>query len=310
MARYLITGGTGFVGRSLARVLQAGGDEVVLATRGRHQDGGLQSWIEYDLRDRSTIANIIEARPDGVFHLAWSTTPGSAESDPASDVQINLAGTLALFQELSKNMPVPVVFVSSGGTVYGIAETLPITEGHPLRPIGIYGITKATTEQYALNFRERTKLDIRIARLANPFGAHQSVAKLQGAASIFARKIIHREPITIWGDGSIVRDYVDVEDASAALSAIMRLSLGAAKADPIYNIGSGEGLSLRTLIEEISAYSSIAPDVSYTAERSFDIPANVLSINKIAKATGWKPRPVREALRDMTAAMLRSGSHD
>ena len=310
MARYLITGGTGFVGRSLARVLQAGGDEVIFATRGRHQDAKLHSWVEYDLRDRSTIANIIEARPHGVFHLAWSTTPGSAESDPASDVHINLAGTLALFQELSKTMPVPVVFISSGGTVYGVADTLPIVESHPLRPIGIYGITKATTEQYALNFRERTNLDVRIARLSNPFGAHQSAAKLQGAASIFARKIILREPITIWGDGTIVRDYVDVDDASAALAAIMRMPSDMTEADPIFNIGSGEGLSLNALLDAVSSVSSIKPNVSYTAHRSFDIPANVLSVDRIRNATGWKPRSVREALRNMTIAMMRSGSND
>lgn len=310
MPRYLITGGTGFVGRSLARVLQADGDEVILATRGRHQDGDVHGWVEYDLRDRSTIGNILEARPDGVFHLAWSTTPGSAESDPASDVQINLAGTLALFQELSKNMPVPVVFVSSGGTVYGIAETLPVPEEHPLRPIGIYGITKATTEQYALNLRKRANLDIRIARLSNPFGAHQSVAKLQGAASIFARKIIHREPITIWGDGSVVRDYVDVDDASSALAAIMRMPRVAAAASPIYNVGSGEGLTLRSLVETISQISSILPMISYTSQRSFDIPENVLSISRITKETGWKPRSVRQALEAMTLDMLRSRSVD
>ncbi|MGV1867586.1 MULTISPECIES: NAD-dependent epimerase/dehydratase family protein [unclassified Rhizobium] len=306
MARYLITGGTGFVGRSLARVLQAAGDEVVLATRGRHQDGDLHNWVEYDLRDRSTIANIIEARPDGVFHLAWSTTPGTAESDSASDVQINLAGTVALFQELSKNMPVPVVFVSSGGTVYGVADTLPITEDQPLRPIGIYGLTKATTEQYAMHFRARTRLDVRIARLSNPFGAHQSAAKLQGAASIFARKIIHREPVTIWGDGSTVRDYVDVNDASDALAAIMRIPFDASETHPIYNIGSGEGLSLRHLLETISLITSIAPNVSYTSQRSFDIPENVLSIGKLNNKTGWKPRSVRQGLEEMMLAMLRS----
>ncbi|PDS33802.1 NAD-dependent epimerase/dehydratase family protein [Rhizobium anhuiense] len=308
MARYLITGGTGFVGRSLARILQAAGDEVILATRGRHQDGDLHHWIEYDLRDRSTIANIIEARPDGVFHLAWSTTPGSAESDPASDVQINLAGTLALFQELSKSMPVPVVFVSSGGTVYGVADTLPIPEEHPLRPIGIYGITKATAEQYAQNFRARTNLDIRIARLSNPFGAYQSAAKLQGAASIFTRKIIHREPITIWGDGSIVRDYIDVDDASSALVAIMRMAPAPQGIKPIYNVGSGEGLSLRKLLETISQVSSILPTVNYTSQRSFDIPENVLSIDRICRDSDWRPRSVRQALEDMTITMLRSGN--
>lgn len=308
MARYIITGGSGFVGQSLAKRIQANGDEAIIATRGRNHENNRHSWIEYDLREVSTIAKIVEAKPDGIFHLAWSTTPGSAESDPASDAHINLAGTIALLQEIARKMPVPVVFVSSGGTVYGPADILPIPESHSLRPIGIYGLTKMATEQYAANFRRRFNLDIRVARLSNPFGANQSVAKLQGAASIFARKILLKEPISIWGDGSVVRDYIDVDDASTGLISIMSSPQIEFTTLPVFNLGSGEGLSLNNLLEIIGEAAGTQPQVTYAASRSFDIPANVLDITLIRNKTDWAPRETaRDAIRTMITRMQADG---
>ncbi|MGY3576846.1 NAD-dependent epimerase/dehydratase family protein [Bradyrhizobium sp. USDA 4504] len=304
MARYIITGGSGFVGQALAKAIRMDGDEVIIASRGRHHDGGGEGWIEYDLRDRATIANLIAARPDGIYHLAWSTTPSSAEADAAADVQTNLGGTVELFRELAEKLDVPVLFLSSGGTVYGVAEQLPIPETHPLRPIGLYGMTKASAENYAVYFRERHGLDIRIARLANPFGATQSMAKLQGAASIFARKILHQEPITIWGDGSVVRDYIDVDDAVSGMKAIMKLN--AAKAFPnALNIGSGEGTSLNQLIEIIGSAAGVIPRVSREAARAFDTPVNILDISTIRTVTGWHPRHSTSlALHNMISALM------
>jgi UDP-glucose 4-epimerase len=307
MARYVITGGSGFVGRALASAIRAGGDEPVIASRGRHADGGADDWIEYDLKDRATIANIIEARPAGIYHLAWSTTPGSAERDPASDVQTNLAGTVALFQEVSERLNIPLVFLSSGGTVYGPANTLPIPEDHPLNPISIYGMTKAAAETYACSFRLRHRLDARIARLSNPFGSTQSAAKLQGAASIFARKVIIGEPITIWGDGSVVRDYIHVDDAVLGLTAIMKLEREQSSSLPAFNIGSGEGSTLTELIEMIGTAAELTPKVSYSEPRSFDIPTNILDISKITATTGWRPRcGTKASIRMMVAALKAS----
>jgi UDP-glucose 4-epimerase len=301
MARYLVTGGTGFIGKALADVIRAEGHEVIIATRGRHKVSD-SDWVEYDLKDRATIANIIETKPDGIYHLAWSTTPSTAEADAASDIEANLAGTVALFQELlSRCVDVPVLFLSSGGTVYGVAEQLPIPESHALRPIGAYGMAKASSERYASLFRQQG-LDVRIARLANPFGSMQSSAKLQGAASIFARKIARSEPITIWGDGNAVRDYIRVEDAALALTKIMQLDVETFKSSVVFNVGSGEGLSLNELIDIIATAAEMRPEVSYEPRRSFDIPANTLDITKITSTTGWCPRQsTQNAIREMAS---------
>lgn len=299
MARYLITGGTGFVGKALALAIRAAGDEAIVASRGKHLLGDDSEWVEYDLRDHATIANIIQSKPDGIFHLAWSTTPGSAEIDPPSDVGINLVGTILLFEEISKNLKIPVVFSSSGGTVYGLAEGKPIPEDHKLDPISIYGLTKVAAETYAAAFRRTKGLDVRIARLSNPYGEAQSQAKLQGAATIFTRKILRGEKITIWGNGNVIRDYINVEDAATGLISIMNIGSKSAKSTVIYNIGSGYGVSLNDMINIIEKKSKKTANVIYEKARPFDIPYNVLDISKAKKDLNWKP------LYDINAGIAR-----
>ncbi|MDR3473969.1 MAG: NAD-dependent epimerase/dehydratase family protein [Devosia sp.] len=309
MARYIITGGSGFVGRSLSQRLRRDGHEVLVATRGRHKDDDEQHWIEYDMRDRATIANLLQAQADGIFHLAWSTSPATAESDPASDVQVNLVGTVDFFQAMTQSPETPIVFISSGGTVYGRVAELPIAEGHPLQPIGVYGATKAAAERYASIFRQNAGLDIRIARLSNPFGARQSAAKLQGAASIFTRKILAGDIINVWGDGRVIRDYVDVEDAADAIRAIMESAQTTNAQAPTYNVGSGEGITLIELLEIIADSTGIEPLVEFGEARAFDIPANILNIDKIRATLGWKPkRPMKEALVEMIRSMVETGA--
>jgi UDP-glucose 4-epimerase len=288
VAHYAITGGTGFLGQALASQLERSGHQVVIASRSR-PTGSTREWLHYDLDDLSTIDNLVCADVSGIFHLAWSTIPSTAQRNPAADVRTNLVGTVALFQALSSAPSVPLVFVSSGGTVYGHPECLPIPEMHPLRPINAYGVCKASAEHFAELFRLTHKIDVRIARLSNPFGEGQNLAKLQGAASVFATKILGRETISIWGDGETVRDYIDIDDAASGIAAVMHHQLSA-QPTPIYNVGSGEGLSLNSLVRIISEAAGRPAKVEYHPARSFDVSANVLDITKIASEIGWRPR--------------------
>ncbi len=290
MARYIVTGGTGFVGKALVRAIRSAGHEAVIASRGKHPSYDEDKWIEYDLRDLSTVANIIQAKPDGIYHLAWSSTPGLAEIDPANDIKTNLAGTTNLLESVASNLAIPLVFVSSGGTVYGRTGNTMVSEDVALAPISIYGMTKASTETYANLYREKKGLDVRIARLSNPYGEEQSAAKLQGAASIFAKKILNDEKIEIWGDGSVVRDYIHIEDAATGLMAIMLADKQDSDRPYIYNVGCGSGTRLIDLINSIEDRLQRRAHIRYENARPFDIPYNVLNVNKIEKELGWRAK--------------------
>ena len=303
MARYAITGGTGFLGQALARQLEGAGHQPVIASRSRPV-GSDREWLNYDLDDLSTAENLVCADVSGIFHLAWSTIPSTAQRNPAADVRTNLAGTVALFQALTSAPSLPVVFVSSGGTIYGHPECLPIPENHPLRPINAYGTCKASAEGFASMFRSTREIDVRIARVSNPFGGGQNLSKLQGAASVFAMKILSRETISIWGDGETIRDYIHVDDAASGIAAVMHHSASEQPSVPVYNVGSGEGLSLNSLVEIISDAAGRPARVEYQSARSFDVMANVLDISKIASEIGWRPRySSAEGLQRFIAAL-------
>lgn len=304
MAVYVVTGGYGFAGRALVEKLRADGHDIIVASRAKHHDVTNDNWIEYDLKDHSTIANISNARPDGIFHLAWSTNPATAELNPSSDISINLSGTIALLDHLAKTWNVPIVLVSSGGTVYGPTSPDPICETHARNPVSVYGMTKCAMELYAQQCRLLSALDIRIARVSNPFGSGQAPAKMQGAATIFARKIVRGEKIEIWGQGDVVRDYVDVEDVALGLAAIMNLPRENQVRDQIFNIGSGQGLSLLDLIGKLENAVGRKADLTFSEGRGFDIPVNILNVNKLMEATGWMPQNIDERLSVLVRTLL------
>ncbi len=310
MALYVVTGGYGFIGRALVSQLKSDGHRVVVASRAQSYDQGYVDvdWVEFSFKDRSTISNIIDIQPDGVFHLAWSSTPGMAESDPASDISTNLAGTVSLLEGLTCLPRLPIVLVSSGGAIYGRTEVERISETHPLNPISVYGMTKFAMERYALCCERMRALDIRIARISNPFGVQQAKARLQGAATIFARKIVRGEKIDVWGDGSVVRDYVDVEDVAAGLATIMSFDAAVLDGCPIFNVGSGQGLSLLGLIAHLQAVAGMEANLVFSERRVFDAPANVLDVRKLRNASDWRPRDVHDRLSSLISTLLENSS--
>jgi UDP-glucose 4-epimerase len=285
---YLVTGGTGFLGRALVDRLQNQGHVARVAGR---FPSGAGRFVACDLDSPVEAWRAAIEGCSGVFHLAWATVPSTANANPLADLQINVAGTLRLL-EASRLMPkIPILFVSSGGTVYGEAETLPLSEHHPLRPKTAYGVSKTASEHYALLYRRLWGLDTRIVRLSNPFGPGQDIRGRIGAASIFAARALAGERIEIWGDGSAIRDYVYVDDAISGLLAtvsVPRERFGGL--DPVVNIGSGRGVSLRELISLLTDLLGKPIEVLYQPARDFDVRANVLDITRARRLAGWSPK--------------------
>lgn len=279
MARHLVTGAAGFIGRHLVRALEQAGEAVT--PLGRAQAGDL-----FRL-DEAGLARLI-AGHDVVHHLAWSTIPQTSEADPAADLGDNIPLFVRVLRA-ARSEDARVVFASSGGTVYGRGTGASFREDDPLRPVGAHGAGKAAAELYA-RAALAAGADVRIARLANPYGAGQATSRMQGAASRFAAQALAGERIEIWGDGSVVRDYVHVADAVDGLVRLAAADRNALGPDPVVNLGSGVGTSLAELVVRIGEAVGRTAQVAHRRARAFDVPANVLDVARAAERLGWRPR--------------------
>jgi UDP-glucose 4-epimerase len=170
--------------------------------------------------------------------------------------------------------------------VYGTPQRIPISEDHPTDPISSYGITKLTIEKYLKLYRELHGLEYCVLRLANPYGEGQRTDRGQGAVAVFLDRVAGGMPIEIWGDGSVVRDYIYVGDVVEAMTAA---AFGDAPSR-LYNIGSGQGTSLLELVDAIGAVTGRKPSIDFKPSRPFDVPASVLDISRARRELGWQPR--------------------
>lgn len=282
-----MTGATGFIGKALEMRLRAEGYSVRRAVQ---YDSAHPDEIKCSLDDNADLWSKALDGVDGVFHLAWSTVPKTANNAPISDATTNLLGTISLLEAMRCGRRIPLIFASSGGTVYGTPESTPIPESHPLRPGGVYGATKVAAENYMMAYRRQFGIDARILRLSNPFGPGQNVEGQLGAATVFAWRALLDKPIEIWGDGSIIRDYVFINDCISALIATMKAPASKfAKIDPIFNVGSGQGVSLIDIIEIIGKTLERNVEINFQPARRFDIPVNILDITLAKRMLNWSP---------------------
>jgi UDP-glucose 4-epimerase len=225
-----------------------------------------------------------------IHHYAWASIPASANENPALDLDANVMPTLGLLEAMrrkGKNAPV-LLFSSSGGTVYGRLRRAPVDEDHPLNPITAYGAGKAAAEMYINIYRHLYGLDCRIARLANPFGAGQDLSKGLGAVTTFLHRALTNQQIVIWGDGEVVRDYIHIADAASGLATLAVAP--ASGGSWLFNIGSGQGVSLNAIVTELEAHLGRRLDVRREPGRAFDVPVSVLDIARMRETLGWAPR--------------------
>lgn len=244
------------------------------------------SWERVELASADWDA--LFANVDVVHHYAWTSIPASANSNPLGDLSSNVAATITLLDSLYRKGSGRILFASSGGTVYGKVKEIPINEDHSLSPITAYGAGKVAAEIYLGLYRSLHNVDCRIARISNPFGAGQDISKGQGAATKFLHHALTGEEIVIWGDGTVVRDYVHVSDvADALVSLALKEDLGE---EYVFNIGSGQGTSLNEIIFELERALGRELDVRCEAARPFDVPVNVLDITRAREKLHWQPR--------------------
>ena len=284
--RALVLGGCGFIGSHLVDALQVAGHTVSVFDRAgeryRHPVPGVDYMVG-DFADKMALAEALSGK-DVVFHLVSTTFPGTANMDPKADVTGNLISTLNLIEMMNSIGIRRLVYLSSGGTVYGPTPSHPIPEDHPMNPISSYGIVKVAIERYLEMFRASHGLQPISIRAANPFGPRQGHTGVQGVISTFMRRMRDGQRIEIWGTGHVVRDYLYVSDLAA-------LCVAAAESDlcGAVNAGSGEGRSLLELIDALANVSGqvIVPD--FMPSRKIDVPYSVLDIAKAREMLCWQP---------------------
>jgi UDP-glucose 4-epimerase len=284
--RALVIGGNGFIGSSLVQALRARGVDVAVLDPGRPRadmDWSGIGFIAGSLADAAVTTHALEG-VDVVFHLAGTTVPGTSNLDPVADVQGNLVATLGLLGAMRATGVRRIVYFSSGGTVYGNPSVSPVPESHPLHPISSYGVVKVAIENYLRMYQQLGDLDPVILRPSNPYGPRQSTAGVQGAVAAFLGLAARGEPVRIWGDGEVVRDYLYIDDLVA-----LAATAGLSRETGVFNVGSGEGHSLNALVGVVSRVIGRPLPVEYLPGRPFDVRRVVLDIHAAKAAFGWSP---------------------
>ncbi|PBB98420.1 NAD-dependent epimerase [Mesorhizobium sp. WSM3862] len=290
--RCLVLGGRGFIGSHLVDALLTRGYAVRclyrphgVALRERRLAHPNLEILEGDFSNSADVARALQDC-DLCFHLISTTLPKSSNSDPMFDIESNVVGTVRLLTQAVQCGLKKIIFVSSGGTVYGVPQQIPILETHPTDPIVPYGITKLTIEKYLHLFHVLHGLDYTVLRLANPYGDGQRLNASQGAIAVFLRKVLRGEVVEIWGDGSVVRDYIYIDDVVSALLA----AIGDTGGERVFNIGSGQGHSLNEVLDAIEAATGQSARRIYMPGRAFDVAVSVLSIAKASQVLNWRPK--------------------
>ena len=284
--KVLVLGGCGFIGSHVVDALLAKGQSVRVFDRAPERFRPALRGVDYRLGNFSDRMALIDALSgvDAVMHLVSTTFPGTADLDPKTDVIDNLAGTISLLDCMVSLGLSRILFLSSGGTVYGIPDAVPIPETHPLRPISSYGIVKVAIESY-LDMYSRTRgLSPIIIRASNPYGPRQGHRGVQGVITTFLSRVLADEQIEIWGDGSVVRDYLHVSDlASLCATAICSKHVGP------YNAGSGAGTSINGVLAVLRQVTGKPINPVYKPGRALDVPRSVLDISKARQDFDWLP---------------------
>ncbi|PYB87063.1 NAD-dependent epimerase [Pseudomonas koreensis] len=286
-SRCVVLGASGFIGSRLCERLGVKYSNVKAFGRNRMYEDAFKTckWIEGDFADPNQIANAI-GDCDTVIHLVNASTPASANINRVADLQANVVSTLNLLDACVNSGVKKIIFLSSGGTVYGVPSIIPTPEAAENNPITAYGVSKLTIEKYLSLYHHLYNLDYCVLRVANPYGPYQTNKKNQGVISAFFQHAIHDEPIDVWGDGTVVRDYVFIDDVVDAID----LAISNNSAYKIFNIGSGAGISINEIISTLEQTVGKSIAVNYLPSRNMDVPISVLDINRAKAHLGWSPK--------------------
>jgi UDP-glucose 4-epimerase len=299
----IVVGGRGFIGRHLTALCARVGQEIWVVSRttaAAPRDSIHACTFDYLLSNEGSRA--IE-KATAVVYLATRSVPSTFAAEPWLEVRENVEPASRCFYRIGEvNPAAKVVLISSGGTIYGRVDHVPVAEDRPPAPISSYGLGKLMVES-SLEFCGRaTGLAYNILRLSNPVGVHQT-DELQGIVPIALRAVRDRSTFKVFGDGSNVRDYLDADDAARAILAACE---DRAHRAHVWNVGSSVGHSINEVISIVQSVTGRQLDVEHLPARSIDVPTIVLDSGRINAALHRKAeRTLRETCAEIWSAWTR-----
>ena len=291
MSKALVFGGNGFIGSHLVDALvNLDWDVTVFDLNGRRYDSVSPTvdFIQGDLNNSifNVEALIEKMSADIVFHLAWSTIHETSFQNPITDLVTNLTPSINIMQACAK-LSRKLIFLSSGGAVYGSTKQKYISETHPVNPISPYGIGKLAVEKYLEMYHYLYGLNYAVVRPSVPFGPRQDYLKRQGAVTVFLYRVSQELPVTIWGDGNSTRDYFYITDL---VDAILRCAQDNLQDHRIFNVGGGEGITLNQLLAQVETTVGKKAIIDFQPARHFDPTRIILDTTLIRNEMNWKPQ--------------------
>lgn len=287
--KHLILGAAGFIGTNLAIQLSKQEDvDLILVDQKKEYFKKLE-----ELQLRNTELRIqpfsnnmdfdsLLAGVDVLYHLVSTSIPANSNQQVPQELMSNVVFTSLLLEACVRHRISKIVFISSGGTVYGKEACCPLNEETPTYPITSYGVQKITIEKLLYLYHHMYNLDYRVIRLSNPYGPYQRPNGILGAVTTFTERALKDEPIVIYGDGSVVRDFIYIDDA---IRAILTITRDDAK-HKTYNVGSGYGLSIQELVDIVQSVLKRKSMIEYKQGRNVDVPVNYLDISRYEKEFG------------------------
>jgi nucleoside-diphosphate-sugar epimerase len=287
----LVTGGAGFIGSNLVRLLVEQGVSVrVLDNLSTGYIKNIENlpieFVQGDMCDASSVQNAVDGM-DVVFHLAAHIGNVKSLEHPREDAQINVLGALNLL-EAARKAGVRRIVYSSSAAIFGELLTMPIAEDHPQNPDSPYGVSKLAAEKYMLTFAKLYNMTVICLRYFNVYGVHQRYDAYGNVIPIFANQLVMSKPITIYGTGEQTRDFVNVKDVAKANF----LAATQAQQTDVYNLGSGSNVTIKTLADYCQKASGInAVDVVYAPPRRGEVLHCLADISKAKSDLGFEPNP-------------------